>query len=70
MSRMIVWGGLLLLLGGCSSVINGTAPAKDANTVYAAGAQQGFFWIWHPTLWTCSTAPGHTQDCKEVEVQE
>jgi uncharacterized protein YceK len=62
-------GTLVLTLGGCSSMINSTAPAKEPNTVYAAGAKQGFLWFWHPTLWRCSTA-GQDQDCKEVEVQE
>jgi len=57
-------------LGGCSRMINGTAPAKDANSVYAAGAKQGFFWIWHPTVWKCSTDGNQAQDCTEVEVEE
>jgi uncharacterized protein YceK len=72
MGRMTRVLGLVLfvtLLGGCSTMINGTAPAKDANTVYAVGAKQGFFWIWHPTVWKCSTA-GKSQSCAEVEVAE
>ena len=70
MTRIIGLGICVLLLGGCSAVINGTAPAKEPNTVYAAGGKQGFLWIWHPTVWKCSTAPGQDQDCKEIEVQE
>lgn len=70
MNRAVVLLALAFSAGGCSRIINGSAPAKDPNTVYAAGAKQGFLWIWHPRVWVCSTDPARSEDCKMVEVDE
>ena len=68
--KLSVWLMVALLgvsAAGCSTYINGTAPTKTPDSVYAVGAKAGFFNV-SSTVWVCPSTPSKSTDCKPVEV--
>lgn len=51
-----------LLLSGCTTVFNGSAPAQEGS-LYVVGQKAGF-----AQTWICPSAP-HKGDCQEVAVE-